>query len=76
MVRSIKSWPRTPISVKRIISNSSISPLHSGKKTKSFTSPNHFTVLSSNDISDDTVLDAAQFSCDVHRCTFTSLHIP
>ncbi|XP_025410246.1 uncharacterized protein LOC112683422 [Sipha flava] len=59
MVRSVKSPPRASTSSKRILSNSSLSPLYEGKKTKTFTSPNGYAVFSTVDISDDTVFDAA-----------------
>lgn len=46
MVRSGKSPPRASTSSKRLLSNSSLSPLHEGKKTKTFSSPNRFAALS------------------------------
>jgi hypothetical protein len=54
-----------PTSSKRVLSSTSPnSPLHEGKKTKTFTSPNHFAVLASIDTNDDTVFDAAPLSCE------------
>jgi hypothetical protein len=62
MIRSGKSLPRTKTSSKRVLSSTSPnSPLHEGKKTKTFTSPNRFAVLAST----DTVFDAAPPSCEV-----------
>jgi hypothetical protein len=66
MIRSGKSPPRTKTSLKRVLSSTSPnSPLHEGKKTKIFTSPNRFAVLASTDTNDDTVFDAASPSCEV-----------
>jgi hypothetical protein len=58
MVRFVKSPLHASTSSKRILANSSLSPLHEGKKTKTFTSPNCYAVLTTVDISDDTVFDA------------------
>lgn len=41
--------PRMPISIRRILSNSSILLLNEGKKTKTFTLLNCFAVLASSD---------------------------
>jgi hypothetical protein len=66
MIRSGKSLPRTPTSSKIILSSTLPNfPLHGGKKTKTFTSPNRFAVLASLDINNDTVFDAAPPSCEV-----------
>lgn len=59
MVRSGKSPPRTSTSSKRLLPSTSDSPLHEGKKPKTFTSPNRFTVIASIDTScDDSIFDA------------------
>jgi hypothetical protein len=66
MIRSDKSPPRTPTSSKRVLSSTSPnSPLHEGKKTKTFTSPNFFAVFASIDTNDDIVFNAAPPSCEV-----------
>jgi hypothetical protein len=66
MVRSDKIPPRTPTSSKIILfSSSPNSPLHKGKKTKTFTSPNRFAALASVDTNDDSVFDAVPPSHEV-----------
>jgi hypothetical protein len=66
MIRSGKSPPRTLTSSKRVLSSTSPNfPLPEGKKTKTFTSPNRFTVLALIDTNDDTVFDATPPACEV-----------
>jgi hypothetical protein len=71
MIRFGKSPHRTFTSSKRVLSSTSPnSPLHEGKKTKTFTSPNRFAVLASIDTNDDTIRCISTFLRS--HCTFIS----